>query len=486
MRTYHRIGIGILVGLCFASGYYTRLQVMARDEAIETARAQNERRASSFSVGTRIASVGLEGAADIDFRPIETLYSVIRSLKEHYVEQITPENEGKMTYDALKAMLGSLKDPNTRFLEPAQRKVVSDAYEGKFHGIGAVLGIKQIKTPADALLVKSDKAQGNAAAAKDKIADEHLFVISVLPGSPAEKAGLKTGDDIIEVNGKAVLGFDPFQIAERILKAARSQGADRVKLQKDLEAQQKRIENGLPIIDAENLLATEDKKEFELTVVPRGSTKSVKIKLQPGETTVEPVTSALVENDRYGHIRINFFGTQTAERFGEALRDISSKDAKGLVLDLRGVSGGSMDSALQIAKWFAPGKTMATLAKSRSRRTPVAVPELSGGEPWRKPLVVLVDGGTAKTAEVLAAALKDNCSARLVGESTYGDLMETTLLDQPDGSAVAMTTGVYLAGKGVNYNTKGLPVDVKVAWNQPGDRPLKEAIKLLSTAGSKG
>lgn len=460
MRTLNRIGIGLLVGLFFAVGYSARLKCTNCERIASTM----ESKAPVLGLGTPIASVGFDGTGNIDFRPIETLYSVLKNLREHYVDQVTSKDEGKMTYDALKVMLSSLNDPNTRFVEPAQKQIIEDSVEGKFHGIGAVLGIKEIKS--------------------DGITSEHLIVVTPISSSPAAKAGLKAGDDIVAIDGKSVLPFDPYLRANKIVKDARSQKKEITELRKVLEAEEKRIDNGISIPDAEDLLISDDKKSVELTVARRGNAKQLKIKIDPAEFTVDPVTSSVVGDGNYGYIAINCFSANTGQQFGKAIEDLKTKDVKGLVLDLRNVSGGDMESTLQIGRRFIPEKTLAVLVKSRNRRSTLTLPSAELNEVWAKPVVVLVNGGTARMPEVLAAALRDSNAAKLVGEKTYGDFSHSTLIEQKDGSAVLITTGVFVTSKNKNYSKIGLPVDVGVAY-APGDTQLKEAVKLLTSGGGK-
>jgi carboxyl-terminal processing protease len=124
---------------------------------------------------------------------------------------------------------------------------------------------------------------------------------------------------------------------------------------------------------------------------------------------------------------------------------------------------------------------MAVLLKSRGRKDLIRIPAPEG-RTWQKPVVLLVDGSTTKAPEVLAAALKDSGIAKLVGEKTYGDFSDSTLIDLADGSAVVIASGKYVTGKGVDYNRKGLPVDVQASTS---DLQIKEAIRLLSGSGGK-
>ena len=169
MKTSYRIVYGVLICLMFASGYLARNSVAKCEE--DRQRLNKREVLSTKTRGTQVASSTLAATGSVDLRPSETLWQVVVSVREQYVEQITAKDEGKMTYDAVRAMLASLKDPNTRFFKPEQWRALSDAQEGKFHGIGAWFGVRLIKTGG--------------------FTDEHLIVIAPVPGGPADKAGLK-------------------------------------------------------------------------------------------------------------------------------------------------------------------------------------------------------------------------------------------------------------------------------------------------------
>ena len=100
---------------------------------------------------------------------------------------------------------------------------------------------------------------------------------------------------------------------------------------------------------------------------------------------------------------------------------------------------------------------MAALPKSRDRKQSIRIPDAPADQVWIGPLIVLVDGGTARMTEVLAAALRDNSVAKLIGDRTYGDFGYSTLIDQPDGSAVIITSGAFLTSKGATTDGKGVP-----------------------------
>ena len=465
MRTIHRIGIGVLVGLFFASGY------AARDEYARgqmTLAVSRDRRAAQDLQGTRVASTRLADVADVDIRPLETLYTVLGSLRQHYVEQLTVEDEGKMTHDAMRAMLASFNDPNTRFIEPDQRKALIDAEQGKFHGIGAIVAIKQTW--------RVDKQKP-----KEPISEERLIVATLLPGSPAAKAGLKPGDEIIAINGKDVLPFNPYQQVSDMVGTDKFRDTTDVQKRKMLDTEQKRIDDGISIVDAETLLTSEDKKPVTLTLAAKPPAKPTRITVQPEDLVVDPVGDPRMEADGVGYVRVNYFDSATAGEFAQALKELEAKSAKSLIVDLRGATGGDMGAVQKIAGYFEPDRTLAVLIRSRGRKTPIHIPAANGGA-WRKPIVLLVDRGTARAPEVLAASLKEVGAARLVGEKTYGNFTDSTLIDLPDGSGIVMATGKYVTGKGFDYNGKGLPVDVQATTT---DDQMKAAIKLLASSGGR-
>ena len=464
MRTVHKIGIGVLVGLFFASGNIARsVSVYNHDRSQSASRTK----AAILSKGMQVASSRLSDVANVDIEPLGTLYTVVRSLREHYVEQLTVESEGKMTYDAMRAMVGSLGDPKTRFIEPKERKLIADADEGKFHGIGAILAVRQT-------------FRDNKDKPKERISTEHLVVVSLLPDGPAARAGLKPGDEILAIDGKDVLPFNPYQRVNDMINDSKFRKMERSQQRKTLEAEQKRIDDGIAVLEAEHLLMSEGKKPIELTLAAKPPAKQTKVSMTPEDLTVDPVSPLRMESSDAGYIKVNYLGSTTAAEFAEAMKELESKPASGLIVDLRGATGGSIRSAEQIASYFAPDETLAVLIRSRGRKTPVRAAALTGTSAWRKPTVLLVDHSTSRIAEVLAAGLKENGVAKIVGEKTSGDFLDTTVMDLADGSAILMATGKYVTAKGVDYNGKGVPVD---AYATTSDQQLRTAIKLLSAGG---
>ena len=263
------------------------------------------------------------------------------------------------------------------------------------------------------------------------------------------------------------------------MKDDEKKSVERSQMKKHLDAEKDRIEKGIGLLEAENLLVSEDAKEVELSVARKGSPKEIKMKITPRAFAVNPITSSVIEDGRLGYVKVNCFSETTGEEFQKAVRELRSREVKGLVLDLRNVAGGGLEPVLEVARPLLSGKTLGIERKSRDRKSAVKVAECPPDDAWRGPIAVLVNSGTARMSEVLAAALRDGASAKLVGEKTYGDCSVVSLVDQRDGSAVAMTTGMLVPSRGKDYQGKGLAVDAAVAAAASGDPQLKEAAKLI-------
>jgi len=408
--------------------------------------------------GALVAAGG--GAPSIDLRPVETLYSVLRNLREYYVEPIKTSEESAMAKGAVRSMLASLDDPNSRFLEPSERKLITESQQGLFHGIGSITTVKRIKSA--------------------QLDEEHLVILTNLPNSPAQMAGLEPGDDVISIDGRSVLPFNPYARASSMVDKARKEKSDRVVLRKELETEQDRIDRGIPIIEAQGLLSGYDEKNLEITVNRAGSKKPMSFNVKPGKLFVEPVEYTAPDANKTAVIKLNLLVSATTKAFEKAMMDATDSGAKGLVLDLRGVTGGDRAATEFVAGFFIPGKRIGILNLSRGRSEPIKASSGPEKYVWNKPVVILVDGATGRFAELMADTLRYQKGYKLVGEKTVGDSIYSTLVDLSDGSAYVMTTGKLAPISGIDYTKKGFSVDVHCAQDKTGDAQLSQGLKTLS------
>ena len=408
--------------------------------------------------GALVAAGG--GAPSIDLRPVETLYSVLRNLREYYVEPIKTSEESEMARGAVRSMLSSLDDPNSRFLEPRERKLISDSQQGLFHGIGSITTVKRIKS--------------------GQINEEHLVIVSNFPNSPAEMAGLEPGDDVISVDGRSVLPFNPYARASSMVDKARKEKSDRGALRKVLETEQGRIDRGIPIIEAQGLLSGYDEKNLEVTVNRVGTKKPISFTVKPGKLYVEPVAYTAPDANKLAVIKVNLLVNATQKAFEKAMMDAADSGAKGLVLDLRGVAGGDRTAAQFVAGFFIPGKRIGILNLSRGRSETIKADTAPEKYVWTKPVTILVDGRTGRFAELMADTLRYQKGYKLVGEKTIGDSVYSTMVDLADGSAYVITTGKLTPISGIDFTKKGFPVDVRCAQDKSGDAQLSQALEVLN------
>lgn len=391
-----------------------------------------------------------DNASPVSMDLMQLFYSVFKYVEKQHVEY-APDKAKPMAYGAVRAMLQSLNDPNTRFLEPEEARLLQEAAQGNYYGIGAVLTVVRKVT--------------------QDIERRELTVVAPLPGSPAEKAGLQPGDVVTEIDGKWVIAYDPFRQVQR-------SGVRGNELVKALEDARKRVLAGLDLRKAMNALTNKDQGPMTLTI-RRGNT-TLKVKVTPGVLTVDPVAYRLLPGG-VGYLRIVQFNARTPERLKTALAGLGN-NLQGLVIDLRNNPGGSVESASQVAAMLVKSPVLAlmeTRTGESKRRQPVTV---QANPRVKAPVMVLVNRGTANVAEVLAVALRDKAGAKLVGEHTFGDGLVQTFVPLPDGSAFTMTTGKFLTWSGGDFHGKGIypAVAAPTVPKQGHDLALEKAVNLLT------
>lgn len=394
--------------------------------------------------------------SDVDLRPLEIFYNVLRLVRDEYVEPIDKPQEKKMAYGSIRSMLDSLHDPLTRFLEPEQVEAYLGMGEGKFQGIGAVIQVVQIK--------------------QDGLTEEGLTVLSVVPGSPAERAGLKTGDSIISINGKTILPYDPYQRVEKLLKDARTQQMPREKLIKILESENDRIKNGINFQKALDMLCSNSSGEIEISVKRAGASAPLTFKMNLTTTAVNPVSWWNPKPDIVC-VKVRLLNKKAYSELSQAIQEFKQKGYRSMILDLRDSLGGSLEDTQSIAGLFEPGKTLTIIQLPKSKTKPIKAAVQPADRVWNGSLAVLVNSGTSGLSEVLAASLRDNQSAKLIGTKTAGQSLKQTFVELSDGSGITITTGKYLTSRSKDFKGIGLSADIAVAGNS---EQIDKAVEILS------
>ena len=453
------IGIWALVIACSVGAFHAGEAIRGLRGSARTPKKVSMQASALLKLTPESAPISVETAKQTAGEDRDLVTSVLRALKSAYVEPITKEKETAMARGAVRGMIDSLNDPDSRFLDPAERKLLDDAGSGRFHGIGAVIALK-----------------------KDKIGEldeTKVLVISPMPGSPAEKAGLRAGDSITYVDGKWVITHDPFAEAhlKQLANSVRNGDLDALSYQKAYDAAVKKLKDGMSILDALDSITSKSSGEISLKVQRSGEEKPLDFKIRCRMTAVAPVISLPIK-DRTAYIRITQFNKYTSVQFSAAWNRALASHAKGLILDLRNNAGGLMSVATDITARLEGGGVVANIESAAKVRRAIREPRTRGAG---IPIVVLVNEGTASVAELVAGTLKEK-GAVLVGRRTFGDGLVQTPLLLKDGSAAIVTTGKMLTAGGLDFDGKGLVPDKEIRQSgSQTDAQLEEATKILQS-----
>ncbi len=267
--------------------------------------------------------------------------------------------------------------------------------------------------------------------------DNTITVLSPLKNSPAEEAGIKTGDKIIAVEGKTVQGTD--------------------------------------LDKASDMMMGKEGTKVEITIMKEGTGEVKVIKLTRREIQIETVSSQILENN-IGYIDITQFGTNTYTEFIDHYNSLCDKGMDRLIIDLRNNTGGYFGQAINIADIFVDKGNMIVYTKDKNGKKEEyrAVTDSVNIE-----LVVLANEGTASASEVLIGALLDNDKCVLVGEKTFGKGVTQAVTTHKDGSIFKITDTKYYTPKGMCIDKKGFEPDIKVSEADGYDAVLEAGIKAF-------
>lgn len=326
----------------------------------------------------------------------------------------------QMVYGAISGMVSSLGDPYTMFLPPTQNKIVDEDLSGSFEGVGMELGYKNTR----------------------------LAVVSPLPDSPAEKAGIKPGDYIVHITDT----------------------------KKGIDIDTGSISSAEAVADIRGPAGT----KVTLTLVRDGNLNPIVVELTRVKLNVPSVIFNWVGSDsNIADIRISEFGQETDGEWDKAISQIDSK-CKGIIIDLRNNPGGYLQSAVDIASDFVPTGTTVVIQQNgdgtKNEFKSEKLPRLMNYK-----VVILVNGGSASASEILAGALRDQRGFKLVGEKSFGKGTVQEPIEISGGSGLHVTTSKWLTPNGTWVHEKGLTPDatVVVKDTDKSDVQLDAAIKLF-------
>ena len=301
-------------------------------------------------------------------------------------------DDNKLDYGAVAGMVRAAGDPYTTFFDPDQTKQLKETLSGSFSGIGAEMGVQ----------------------------NGFIVVIAPLDGSPAQKAGIKTGDIIAAVDEKNI---------------TQDMSLDEV-------VRQIRGPKGQTVI---------------LSVIHKGETAPVDISVVRDDIAVPSVKLEVKNN--IAHITLESFDNNTAAQFTDIAKQIRKQNVRGIVLDLRDNPGGYLESAVQIASQFlSPGSVVVS-----ERGKTETMHRASGGGVLRGiPVAVVINHGSASAAEILAGALLDNIKAPIIGTQSFGKGSVQEVLDMVDGSSLKVTIAKWYTPSGTSIDKEGVKPTIEV------------------------
>ncbi len=340
-----------------------------------------------------------------------------RYIQDNYLREVTQED---LYVGQLKGMVAALDDPYSEYLTREEYNELMEDTSGRFFGIGVYINAQ----------------------------DGYINVVSPIKNTPAEKAGLRSGDKIIKVNGDDISGANATEASKKI------KGEKGTKVT-------------LTILRIEDEVAN----TFDVDVIR-------------DEITVITVESKIIENDLL-YVGISQFNEQTYSEFMEATKLITNA-TKGIILDLRNNPGGLLSTSTAIADVLLPeGTIVYTERKGKVKDDQIN----SDAKYIDLPMVVLINEGSASASEIISGAIRDFDRAKLIGQKTFGKGVVQTIDNFSTGDGIKLTISEYFTPKGTSIHGKGIEPDISVELDDPSliigleniekDNQLQRAIEEL-------
>jgi carboxyl-terminal processing protease len=322
---------------------------------------------------------------------------VLNIVQDNYVDKVDLK---KLMYGAVSGMLREL-DPHSSFLKPEEYKELQVETKGKFGGLGIEITMR----------------------------DGVLTVVSPLEGTPADKAGMQAGDQIIKIDDQPT---QDISLTEAVQKMRGPKGT-----------------------------------KVKLTVIRKGERKPLEFDLTRDTISIQSVKWRTLESG-YGYVRISSFQSGTANDLRKALDQLESDNhpLQGLVLDLRNDPGGLLDQAVEVADEFID-EGLIVYTGGRLENQKMRFEAHKNSKPHNYPIVVLVNSGSASASEIVAGALQDHKRAIIMGEPTFGKGSVQTVIPLSDGAALRLTTSLYYTPSGRSIQAKGIEPDILVKRESP-------------------
>jgi carboxyl-terminal processing protease len=356
--------------------------------------------------------------SDVDFSPFWKAWDVLNQKYVPTHEKPAATDQEKV-WGAIQGLAASYGDPYTTFFPPVENKDFQSQISGNFEGVGM-----EVDT-------------------KDKV----IVVVSALKNTPAEKAGMKTGDRILTINGTSTVN--------------------------------------MAVEEAVKLIRGPKGTTVTLMVLPEKATRPKEVKITR-DVINTPTIETELRSDGVFVIHLYTFTENSATLFRQAIQKFVQTKSNKLVLDLRGNPGGYLDAAVDMASWFLPKDALVVKEATGGKGQDVEYKSL-GYNLFNKSLkmVILVDGGSASASEILSGALQEHGVAKLVGTKTFGKGSVQELVPITKDTSLKVTIARWLTPNGNSISEKGLTPDVEVQLTEDdvknkNDLQLKKAVEILN------
>lgn len=360
-------------------------------------------------------------ARSVDF---DLFWRVWNDVKSDYYKQ--PVSDEDLFYGAISGMMEAVGDPYTTYFPPEDAKAFEEGMKGEFSGIGAEIGRKH----------------------------DALQVIAPLPETPAERAGLRAGDLILEING------------EDSTEMSTTEAVSKIRGEKGTEV---RLKMGRILKDANG---TDQAETFEVSIVR--------------DTIVVKSARLMDLKDGIVQIEISNFNEDAGATFDALVKEAIAKNPKGVIIDLRNNPGGYLDHATHILGAWVPGQEV--VLQRRQGEIIERLKAEGNGELKDVPTIVLINEGSASASEIVAGALQDYGTAQIVGMTSFGKGSVQDYLQYEDGSSAKITISEWLTPKGRSITEEGIVPDIIIErtnedYDAERDPQLDKAVELLTVGG---
>lgn len=299
------------------------------------------------------------------------------------VQKIYPEKQdsAELIYSSIDGMIQFL-DPHSNFLEPKAYKAMLQRQEGRFSGIGILVGIRNGK----------------------------VTVISPVEGTPAYRLGVRAGDIIAEIDGEPT--------------------------------------DNMSLNDVVDKLRGPKGSTVEVTFIRRGVKEPIKLSIKREVITETSVRYPVILENKIGYIRITDFNRTTTDELKDALKKLKEEGMEKVLIDLRDNPGGILEQAIKISGLFLKPNSLVVYTRGRDASSVMEFKTEAKSNPYKIPLIILVNKGSASASEIVAGAMQDHDRALIVGETTFGKGLVQSVFELYQDAALALTTARYYIPSG--------------------------------------